>query len=103
MGEHPLTRVHQAVEECITAHLISAEAVIARTRSLAAIEATTRGPAPRECQLPTAVAVQVPLPDLSRFDQLLSGHTNRDDSIDEVMTISHHDTSAASPVSVFCT
>jgi len=103
MGEHPLSRVHQAVEECMKAHVISAEAVITRTRSLAAIETTTRASAMRDSELPAAVGVQVPLPDLSRFDQLLSGHTNRDDSKYEVMTISHNDTSAASPVSVFFT
>ena len=42
LGEHPLTRVRQAIEACISEHLTSAEAVIQRTRSLAAIEATTR-------------------------------------------------------------
>jgi transposase len=73
LGEHPLTRVHQAVEECQRAHLHSAEAVIQRTRTLAAIEAATRGgatPPPEESPIPH---VQVPLPDLSRFNQLLSG------------------------------
>ena len=46
LGEHPLTRVRQAVEECQREHLISAEAVIQRTRSLAAIEAATRAASP---------------------------------------------------------
>jgi transposase len=72
LGEHPLTRVSQAVEACQRAHLHSAEAVIQRTRSLAAIAAATRGetaPAPEASLIP---AVEVPLPDLSRFNQLLS-------------------------------
>jgi transposase len=85
LGEHPLARVRQAVEECRRAHLDSAEAVIQRTRTLAAIEGATRGgatPPPEPSLIPH---VQVPLPDLSRFDQLLS------------------DPGAESPVSVFCT
>jgi hypothetical protein len=73
LGEHPLTRVRQAVEECRRADLDSAEAVIQRTRTLAAVEDATRGgtaPPPDPSLIPQ---VQVPLPDLSRFDQLLSG------------------------------
>jgi transposase len=73
LGEHPLARVRQAVEECRGAHLDSAEAVIQRTRTLAAIEAAARGgatPPPEPSPIPH---VQVPLPDLSRFDQLLGG------------------------------
>ena len=73
MGEHPLTRVVQAVEACQREHLSSAEAVIQRTRSLAAIEATTRGGATTAADVPLAPQVHVPRPDLSRFDQLLSG------------------------------
>ncbi len=73
LGEHPLTRVRQAVEECQRQHLESAEAVIQRTQTLGAIEAATRGgatPPPEPSLIPH---VQVPLPDLSRFNQLLSG------------------------------
>jgi transposase len=54
LGEHPLRRVNQAIEACRSEHLFSAEAVIQRTRSLAATP-----------------QVHVPRPDLSRFDQLL--------------------------------
>jgi hypothetical protein len=71
LGEHPLTRVGQAVEECRNEHLDSAEAVIQRTRTLAAIEAATRGGATPEPSL--IPHVRVPLPDLSRFDQPLGG------------------------------
>jgi Mu transposase, C-terminal domain len=85
LGEHPLTRVHQAVEECQRAHLESAEAVIQRTRTLAAIEVATRGGATPPPELSVIPHVQVPLPDLSRFNQLLSGPD------------------VESPVSVFCT
>ena len=70
LGEHPLTRVTQAIEACLRDHLPSAEAVIQRTRSLAAIEATKREPATPSDE-PAAARVDVPLPDLSRFDRLL--------------------------------
>ncbi len=67
-----MARVTQAIEACLRDHLHSAEAVIQRTRSLAAIEATKRDAAvPAEA--PAASRVDVPLPDLSRFNQLLSG------------------------------
>jgi hypothetical protein len=73
LGEHPLTRVVQAIEACQREHLSSAEAVIQRTLSLAAIEAATRGGVPTPSEASPAPQVHVPLPDLSRFDQLLGG------------------------------
>ena len=42
LADHPLARVRQAVEACRREHLISAEAVIQRTRTLAACESQTR-------------------------------------------------------------
>src|SRR5271167_3722665 len=73
LGEHPLTRVTQAVEACRHEQLYSAEAVIQRTRSLAAIEAATRGGTPKPSEDCFAPQVQVPLPDLNRFNRLLNG------------------------------
>ena len=70
LGEHPMPRVAQAIEACLRDHLPSAEAVIQRTQTLAAIEATMRQAA-TPCDEPAAARVDVPLPDLSRFDQLL--------------------------------
>ena len=72
LGEHPMSRVSRAIEDCRRDHLPSAEAVIQRARSLAAIEAATRGGA-TAADTPAAPQVHVPRPDLSRFDQLLSG------------------------------
>jgi hypothetical protein len=72
LGEHPMSRVSQAIEACQRDPIYSAEAVIQRTRSLAAIEAAkhqTEVPS----ETPATPRVNVPLPDLSRFDQLLSG------------------------------
>jgi hypothetical protein len=85
LGEHPLTRVTAAVEACQRESLTSAEAVIQRTRSLGAIEAATRGGAAPPTESCTIPPVQVPLPDLSRFNQLLG------------------DPAVEDPVSVFCT
>jgi hypothetical protein len=72
LGEHPMSRVTEAIEACRRDQLHSAEAVIQRTRSLAAVEATKRH---KEVDTETHAAPQinVPLPDLSRFDQFLSG------------------------------
>ena len=72
LGEHPMTRVTQAIEACMYEHTHSAEAVIQRTRSLAAIEATKRDAVATPAEAPAAPRVDVPLPDLSRFNQLLS-------------------------------
>jgi hypothetical protein len=73
LGEHPLRRVDQAIESCRHEHLFSAEAVIQRTRSLAAIEAATGDATAMAADAPAAPQVHVPRPDLSRFDQFLGG------------------------------
>jgi transposase len=72
IGEHPMTRVSDAILTCMREHLHSSEAVIQRTRTLAAIEATTRRPSPPASGPIATDQVNVPLPDLNRFDQLLS-------------------------------
>jgi transposase len=70
LGEHPLPRVTQAIEACQREHIHSAEAVIQRTCSLALIEATKCN-ATTPADESAAPRVDVPLPNLSRFDQLL--------------------------------
>lgn len=75
LGEHPLRRVQQAVEACGRDHLSSTEAVIQRTRTLAAIEAAARDDAFAAPEPSVISQVQVPLPDLNQFNQLLSGPT----------------------------
>ncbi len=75
LGEHPLARVRQAIEECQHAHIISHEAVIQRARSLAAVAgACSASAADAAAAVPQ---VHVPLPDLGRYDQLLSGPASR--------------------------
>jgi transposase len=73
LGEHPLRRVNQAIEACRREHLFSAEAVIQRTRSLAAVEAAMTDAAAMPAGAAAAPQVHVPRPDLGRFDQLLGG------------------------------
>jgi hypothetical protein len=71
LAEHPVTRLRTAIETCTRERLDTADAVIRRARSLAAIEAAGR-PGPRASSEPIEPArVDVPLPDLGRFDRLL--------------------------------
>jgi transposase len=87
LGEHPLDRVQRAIEACQLDHLNSAEAVIERTRSFATIEATKgRESSPAADSFP-APSVHVPLPDLSRFNQLLNDPESRDDSPHKALTV----------------
>lgn len=87
LAEHPLERVRRAVETCQLHHAISAEAVIERTRGLAAIETPTPPPSLAAPGASGAPPVHVPLPDLSRFNQLLSGPMGPDDAPEEALTI----------------
>lgn len=77
--EHPLDRVRRAIAACERDHVTSAEAVIARTRSLAVLESGARPSAPVLADTNSLAGMHVPLPDLSRFNQLLSGPTPPDD------------------------
>jgi transposase len=77
LGEHPMWRVSRAIDACQREHLYSAEAVIQRTQSLAVIEATNQNAAATREDEPLP-RVEVPLPDLSHFDQLLTRSTDED-------------------------
>jgi len=81
LAEHPVTRLRTAIETCLREQLVTADAVIRRARSLAAIEAAGR-PGPRAPSEPAEPGrVDVPLPDLGRFNRLLG---DDDDSPDRV-------------------
>jgi hypothetical protein len=102
LGEHPLARVRKSVDECMCKYIIDADVVIQRTRSLAAIESMTPAdPAASDTSSDAPAGIQVPLPDLSRFDQLLSGPASQDSFNNDIMNDLCSDTSVASPVSVF--
>src|SRR5262249_33956893 len=101
LAEHPLTRVRQAVEECRREYLIDADAVIQRTHALPAIGAPSREPLPSISVAIAAAGLAVPLPDLSRFDQLLRENASPYLINDNIVTIKFSDTSAAEPLGAF--
>ncbi len=103
LAEHPMTRVRRAVEECVRANILNAEAVTERTRTLAAIEALTHNPAPPGVKSDVTAEVQVPVPDLSRFDELLLGSGGHNDSRSKVMTRISCGESVAGPANVLRT
>ena len=66
LAEHPLTRVQQAVEACQNADVAQAERIAAMVQRLAERDAGV------PVSLGTATEqIQVPRPDLGRFDELL--------------------------------
>jgi hypothetical protein len=86
LGEHPLERVRQAVEDCRRASVISAEAIIQRTHTLAASNPEAR-PSPSSTVESIVVSqVQVLLPDLSLFNQLLGRSPSFDHVHDEAIS-----------------
>jgi hypothetical protein len=85
LGEHPLDRVRRAVEACQFEHVLSAEAVLERTRGFAASESQASRSSPAIPDSIAAPQVDVPLPDLSRFNQLLGGPVDRDELPDEAL------------------
>jgi transposase len=87
LSEHPLDRVQRAVEACQRDHLTSAEAVIERTRSFASAELPARPSTPVVADMAAAPWVDVPSPDLNRFNQLLNSAAVADDSVDEPFTV----------------
>jgi transposase len=95
LGEHPLDRVRRALEACVLEHLISAEAVIGRTRSLALIEATSHHPSAAIPGPASSAGIAVPPPDLSRFDRLLGESVNQDSSRNEALSTQDRERSPA--------
>lgn len=99
LAEHPLGRVRDAVEACRQTGLIAAEAVIRHTRMRAAVAATTSHPR-AALDAATTPQIHVPLPDLSRFDQLL--RENGDDYVacHHIVSLSSDAPQSERPVSV---
>jgi transposase len=91
LGEHPLTRVQKAVDACRREHLTSAEAVIQRTCSLAAIETRSPDGSPSIAESAAAARVSVPLPDLRHFDQLMGDRGNEYGCSNEALTMQCRD------------
>ena len=70
---HPQARVERAIVTCRAAPVTTVEAILQRTRSLAAQDQERGGQETGKCELPTVPEIRVPRPDLSRFNQLLGG------------------------------
>jgi transposase len=70
LAEHPLTRVEQAIQACRGDGVVTAERIAGRCEQLAL--RSTRGETNLIGQLRLIPTVQVPLPDLRRFDSLIS-------------------------------
>jgi transposase len=98
--EHPLARVREAIESCTQSDQVGAESVARRVQVLAAIAtpAAVARPSPGAAAPPR---VHVPLPDLSRFDQLLGGDETQETSNDEISTLTCNAQFTEIPVSVF--
>jgi transposase len=101
MAEHPMDRVRRALEDCWKEQIVSAEAVIERTRSLAAIDAQASRCAVSVPSSSIAPGVQVPLPDLKRFDELLVGAASPHDEPGETCTVCAAAPSVGKPNAVF--
>jgi transposase len=100
MLEHPMARVADAIETCRQSQWISAEAVIRRTRVLAAIAAPTSAAA-SGLDAAALSEVQVPLPDLGRFDLLLGGRNESSESSPVSWNMMSGDSATEVPVSVY--
>ncbi len=76
LAEHPQSRIERAIEACRAGHAVSAEAIVQRTRALAAAEAGRQNVIEFSCEIPNLPQVSVPPPDLSRFNRLLGGEAS---------------------------
>jgi hypothetical protein len=82
LGEHPQSRIERAIEGCRAGHAVSAEAIVQRTRALAAAEAGRTSSIDSSYEVTTIPRVSVPPPDLSRFNRLLGGEASAGPSIE---------------------
>jgi transposase len=89
--DHPLARVREAIELCSQDDQISVESVARRVQVLAAT-ATPAANAPPVAGV--AASPQVPLPDLSRFDQLLGGPESIEHPHFDIINTTDHDRTA---------
>jgi len=83
LGEHPQSRVEHAIIECMNAHVCTVEAIVQRTRSRATSDSELQPPSDGRDELATLPRIEVPRPDLSHFNQLLSGDGPTGDGVVE--------------------
>jgi hypothetical protein len=84
LGEHPQSRIERAIEACRAGHAVSAEAIVQRTRALAAAEAEAgrTSAIDHTNESINIFQVSVPPPDLSRFNRLLGGEASAGPSLE---------------------
>jgi transposase len=73
LGEHPQSRIERAIAACRAGCCLTAEAIVQRTRALAAAEAGRAPGIDRSCENANLPRVSVPPPDLARFNRRLGG------------------------------
>jgi transposase len=71
LAEHPIQRVQQAIEQCRRKALLHADLIIQTTQRLAEGQISSSEAVEKLSPIPQVGQVQVPPPDLNRFDQLL--------------------------------
>jgi transposase len=83
LGEHPIDRVRQAADTCSGRGPVNAELIAAEAARLARADIADRDPEPERAGIDPVLTplcqFQVPRPDLSRFNQLLSEGDQSDD------------------------
>jgi transposase len=94
--DHPMARVTQAIEACRREHMLSAEAVIQRTLTLAARDAMPAASPLWSIELTTLPLIQVPAPDLNCFNHLLDD-ARYDGLDDQGFAVAAAETHRASP------
>jgi transposase len=72
LAQHPIERVRQAIEQCRSPDLLSVDRIVQQTFRLAERDAGRETPGQRADECDPVMAVQVRMPDLRHFDQLLS-------------------------------
>lgn len=96
LGEHPQSRVERAIDECRCEHAGTADAIVQRTRSLAASGPEPESPADGTGETSAIPRIEVPRPDLNRFNQLLT--TDGPDGDDFAEKGVRHNTSTVHPL-----
>lgn len=71
LNAHPQVRVERAIADCAAAAALGVEAILARVEALAAAEVSLYGTRMSSCDPEDESGVQVPAPDLGRFNRLL--------------------------------
>lgn len=87
LAEHPVSRVQQAIERCRRQVPLHADMIIQTTRRLAEGQTSVSEPEEAFPPIPKVRQVQVPHPDLNRFDQLLLAFEGESHDVSKRITL----------------